>query len=143
MARESVDWATFRERIDSLARLIREDRFAPDILVAVARGGLVPARMLSTALGVKRVASIGLEYADARREELRTYSGLVINTSCERALVIEDCLESGKALEVAVQATRQIIPDVRTAALYFLAKTQVPPSYSLGQIAEPPRFPWE
>jgi len=49
---EIVDWAMH------LADIIKRDGFKPDLIVAVARGGYVPARLLCDFLGVENLASI-------------------------------------------------------------------------------------
>lgn len=68
---ELVSW----ERIEALARTlafrIRDDGFQPDMIVAIARGGYVPARILCDYLGVMNLAGFRVEhYRGAHKEPL-------------------------------------------------------------------------
>jgi len=49
---ERVEWDRVEDFIALLARRIRADGFAPDLIVAIARGGFVPARLLADHLDV-------------------------------------------------------------------------------------------
>ena len=85
----------------TLGDKIRVAGFAPEYLVGVARGGWIPVRLLSTALSVKRLLSIGLAYADSERTRLEPYSLPAPFPTDSRLLIVEDCLESGRSLAVA------------------------------------------
>ena len=82
-----------------LARKIEESGYHPDYLVGLARGGWIPTRLLSDALGVKEILSVGMRYADATRTSLVAYSLPAPMPTGKRLLLIEDCLESGKSLQ--------------------------------------------
>jgi hypoxanthine phosphoribosyltransferase len=43
---ELVSWASFHRLARDLALRIRASNFQPDMIVAIARGGVVPARVL-------------------------------------------------------------------------------------------------
>jgi len=53
---EVVEWST------RLAEIIKEDKYQPDVIIAIARGGLVPARIVADVLGVMDVLSIKVEH---------------------------------------------------------------------------------
>jgi hypoxanthine phosphoribosyltransferase len=140
---KTLDWPTVREHVLRLASIVSSSGFAPSILVAVARGGWVPTRMLSDALGVKRIASIGLAYTDSSRKQLDTYSMPTPISSADRILLIEDVLESGKSLQLAQNKLQALGAEVKTAALYTTLKTEFSPDFSLEVLLSPPTFPWE
>ena len=54
--REVLSWELFGSAADELAAGVAADGFAPDLILAVARGGLFVAGALGYALGVKNVA---------------------------------------------------------------------------------------
>jgi len=51
--RERMTWQELGDASRSLAELVHEDGYAPDMVLAVARGGLLVAGALAYALGVK------------------------------------------------------------------------------------------
>jgi hypoxanthine phosphoribosyltransferase len=138
-----ITWEHAREGIASLAKAIHASGFTPSLLVAIARGGWVPTRLLSDALGVKRIASIGIEYVNDSRDNASIYSLPEPIAPNEHILLIEDFLESGKSMNLArsVLMARQAI--VRTAALYYSLQSELQPDYALAQRDSQPFFPWE
>lgn len=52
-AREVLTWDLFGEASRDLAQKIADDRYEPEIVLAIARGGLFVAGALGYALGVK------------------------------------------------------------------------------------------
>ena len=51
--REVLTWADFGDATRELAQRIADDGFTPDFVIALARGGLIPAGALAYALGTK------------------------------------------------------------------------------------------
>ncbi|MEO1038278.1 MAG: phosphoribosyltransferase family protein [Pseudomonadota bacterium] len=111
-----LDWTRIDALCDVMARTLsdRLGSFSEEaVIVAVSRGGLIPATLIAHRLGVRRVQSLGLmSYADGVEGEqggLHRYGPLP-----ERAdLVIDDIADSGKTAE----AVRAIYPDAPMAAL--------------------------
>ena len=60
--REVLDWERFGHATRALAEAVVESGFEPDIVVAVARGGLLPGGALSYALGTKAVGTLNVEF---------------------------------------------------------------------------------
>ena len=115
-----------------------------DGLIGVSRGGWVPARLLSSLLCVKRIYSIGLEYADAERKRLVCYDDpahALVSPSI--LLVVEDCLETGRALAFAKEHLGLRGHTVLTAALFITPRSQFIPDFHAARLDAPPTFPWE
>ncbi|HEV7852537.1 MAG TPA: phosphoribosyltransferase, partial [Mycobacterium sp.] len=68
--REDLPWELFGSAADELAAGIAADGFIPDLILAVARGGLFVAGALGYALGVKNVAVINVEFYTGVDERL-------------------------------------------------------------------------
>jgi hypoxanthine phosphoribosyltransferase len=128
---------------DHLAKNIRASGFSPDFIVGITRGGWIPSRLLSSALKVKKILSIGLMYTDASRTNLDAYqipNPMPLN---EKLLIVEDCLESGFSLYRAAQIFHDQGNAVKTAALYITDKTIYPADFFYARHAVAPKFPWE
>ena len=60
--REVLRWELFGSAAQELAGHVTADGFTPDLILAVARGGLFVAGALGYALGVKNVAVMNVEF---------------------------------------------------------------------------------
>ena len=60
--REILSWATFGDATRGLAQQIADSGFEPDIVLAVARGGLTVAGAVAYALGVKNCFAMNVEF---------------------------------------------------------------------------------
>ncbi|MDR3424102.1 MAG: phosphoribosyltransferase family protein [Alphaproteobacteria bacterium] len=138
-----MDFASFKEQVGKISGLIVVDAFSPDLIVGVARGGWVPALLLSRLLGVKKLCSYGLGYADKARTVIQVYQRVDPADDVRNILVVEDFLESGKCIKYATEELATRGRDVRTVALGYLEKTLLIPTYSLGRVEEIPPMPWD
>lgn len=60
--REILTWDDFGDAARDLAREVLASGFQPDVVIAVARGGLLPAGALSYALGLKACDALNVEF---------------------------------------------------------------------------------
>ncbi|MGO2608591.1 MAG: phosphoribosyltransferase, partial [Brachybacterium tyrofermentans] len=60
--KEVLTWELFGTASRELAQIIADSAFEPEIVIAVARGGLLPAGSLSYALGLKLADAINVEF---------------------------------------------------------------------------------
>ena len=80
--REVLDWDLFGTAIRELAQAVADSGFAPDVVVAVARGGLPVGGAMSYALGTK---AVGTDY-----EGLYGEDGKHHETNVEAKYVLQD-----------------------------------------------------
>ena len=136
---------------EKLAKEIRkkyeEDRIQ---IVALAKGGLVPARYLAKCLGIKRIYSIGIEYySDVNQtfEVPYVYQKLT-NDFKEKdiILIVDDIVDSGKTMGVAMQ---EIIDHkgkhVLGCSLHYKSKSTYTPDYYGEEVPDEVWviYPWE
>ena len=60
--RENLTWQGFGDACRQIAEQIADSGWMPDLIVAIARGGLLPAGAISYALGVKANGAINVEF---------------------------------------------------------------------------------
>ena len=143
-----VDWDRFHRLARSLAFRIRESGFKPDMVVAIARGGYVPARVLCDYLGVMDLASFRVEhYRGARKEPLaRVRHPLAVSVDGLRILVVDDVSDTGDTFEVALSHLSGLgdPAEVRTAALLHKTVSRYRPDYYVEEMVEWRwvTFPW-
>ena len=60
--RESLDWSTYGVAARELAAKVADDGYRPDIILAIARGGLFVAGSMGYALSVKNLYVMNVEF---------------------------------------------------------------------------------
>ena len=125
---------------DRLARRIRESGFEPDTVIAVARGGFMPARFVCDFLGISRLLSLKVQHYGAgaqaqRRAEVTEPLGSAIRGA--RVLLVDDVNDSGETLEAARPYLEGLEPAaIRTAVLHEKSNTSCRADYVAETIDE-------
>ena len=145
--RETFTWSEFGQSARELAQQIADSGWMPDVVIAVARGGLIPAGAISYALGTKVCGSLNVEFYSDVAETLPEPIVLppMLDTSAlqdKRVLVVDDVADSGKTLELTVAILEDTGADVRTACLYAKPSTVFEPHYVLRHTGKWISFPW-
>ena len=68
--REILDWESYGVAARELAQIVADDSYQPDIILAIARGGLFVAGSLGYALSVKNLYVMNVEYYTGVDERL-------------------------------------------------------------------------
>src|ERR1700688_470952 len=97
-------WADAERWTETLAHLIRRSPHPPETIVALTRGGWVPARLLADRLGLKRLVAVraqhwGVTATPSGRAELT--EGLSSPVKGQQVLVVDDITDTGESLELA------------------------------------------
>lgn len=138
-----LTWSQVETLTDKLSERVKDSNFSPNYLVAVARGGFVPARLLSTRLSIKRLGSVGIAYTGPDRTDRQIYGSPQLLQRSDRILLVEDALESGRSLADCRMLLEDSGATVKTVCYFYRQNAVVVPDYSLGSTTSIPRFPWE
>lgn len=100
-----LDWKSIDRDANYLARELKETGIKFDVIVAVARGGFVPAAIIAHQLGIKEVIAVRVHgYNDTEDLGDRILGFQDINTlkmiDSKRTLIIDDLADSGKTLDL-------------------------------------------
>lgn len=125
---------------DRLSRMVRSSGYQPDTVIAVARGGFMPARFVCDFLGVSRLVSVKVQHYAAGAHagtQARVTVPLGGPIKGENVLVVDDVNDSGKTL----QALRPYLDDlhpasVRTAVLHEKQVTECPADFVAESIEQ-------
>ena len=145
--REILDWATYGVAVRELAQQVAESGFRPDIILAIARGGLFAAGSLGYALSVKNLYVMNLEFysgVDARLEVpvmLPPYMDKVDLTDA-RILVADDVADTGHTLKAVHEFCQDVVAESRTAVLYQKPHSSVKCDYVWKETDKWINFPW-
>jgi uncharacterized protein len=144
---EVPTWNQIYEMLIDQSEKIRDSTYQPDIIIAVARGGLAPARILTDLLETPEVATIRIEfYADIAQPSIQPIlkQPLTIPVNGKKILLVDDISDSGLSLKVAKQhLTNKGAAQVKIATLYSKPSTQTVPDYVEKTMERWVVFPWE
>ena len=145
--KEVLTWAGFGPAQRELAQSIVDSGYEPEIIIAVARGGLLPAGALSCSMGVKLSDAINVEfYTDVHEtlpDPVLLEPLLDINSiSNKKLLVVDDVADSGRTLSLVLDLLASHGAEGRSAVLYAKSASEVDPSYVWKRTDEWIVFPW-
>lgn len=146
LEREVLTWEAFGEAARELAQLVVAD-FRPDVVVAVARGGLVPAGAVSYALGTKAIGTLNVEFYTDVAETLPdpvVLPPLLDSAALAglKALVVDDVADSGRTLALVLDLVRSYGAEARSAVLYSKPTSVIEPDYVWRRTGLWITFPW-
>jgi hypoxanthine phosphoribosyltransferase len=140
-----LDWATFGELCRALALKVARD-YDPEIVVGIARAGVIPAAVVSSILEVEfHALKIGRrdEDDDHVRHRPEIFSAVPREVEGKRVLIVDEITTSGDTLRLALAAVRSAHPaEVRTATS-FARTTGYQPDFSALTMDAEVIFPWD
>ncbi|MEM0374372.1 MAG: phosphoribosyltransferase [Sulfolobaceae archaeon] len=119
-----VTWENIVEWSTSLAEIVGRN-FLPDIIIPIARGGLVPARIVADRLGIIDMVCIKVEHwiqtAEAERVARIKYP-YKLNLNGKKILIIDDIADTGDSLEVAKRFVEENFSpeEIKTATMQVI-----------------------
>lgn len=145
--REVLSWGLFGEASRELAVQVAASGYQPDIILAVARGGLLVAASIAYALGVKNVFSVNVEFytgVDQRLDFPVMLPPLLnsVDIAGARLLVADDVADTGATLKLVEDFSAEHVADVRCAVLYEKSRSIVKCEYVWRRTDRWINFPW-
>ncbi|MBP2436289.1 phosphoribosyltransferase [Microbacterium amylolyticum] len=145
--RESLTWDGFGGATRDLARAIVASGFVPEVVVAIARGGLLPAGAIAYALGAKNCGAINMEFYTGIGTVLDAPEVLPPELDMNyldgrRVLLVDDVADSGRTLKMAVDMLIDKGADVRSVTIYTKPSTIIQPDFAWKDTDLWIDFPW-
>lgn len=145
--REVLTWSDFGVATRALATDVAGTGFRTDIVIAVARGGLLPAGALAYALGTKAAGTLNVEFYTDVEETLPAPVVLepLLDTDAladKNLLVVDDVADSGRTLALVMELLEPHAAEVRSAVLYTKPRTVIRPDHSWRETDRWITFPW-
>jgi uncharacterized protein len=146
-SRETLTWETFGDAARELARAIADDEFRPDLILAIARGGMFVAGALGYALSVKNLHLMNVEFYNGVGATLDMPVMLppvpsVVDFSAKKVLVADDVADTGKTLELVRDFISGHVAEVRSAVVYQKPGSLVQCDYVWRRTDRWINFPW-
>ena len=137
---------TYKMLLD-LAEQMNDDGFKPDIIVGVARGGMIPARVLSDLLENPNLTTVRTEcYGDV--EDVKTEPALTQQISTcvkgKKVLIVDDVADTGRSLKlVKDHLIENDAQEIKVATLYRKPWSSLKPDYCEKETLQWVVFPWD
>jgi hypoxanthine phosphoribosyltransferase len=130
---ELMSWEDFYTLARSLAHLIKQSRFRPDLVIAIGRGGYVPARVVCDFLLLDMLTSFKIEHwgmAAQEKPAVTVRFPLAADIRDKTVLVIDDVTDTGKTQDVAIAYLKGFYPkEIRTGVLQHKDTSPFVPDY--------------
>ena len=142
-----TSWEDVERLSEELAQMIIESGYEPDVVVAISRGGFDPARILCDQLGIRRLASVQVEFYSGVQdtaEKPRIVYPLNADVRGKSVLLVDDVSDTGVSLEAAKDHVLEGGPgDLRVATLHIKPWTSFRPDYHASETEAWIVYPWE
>src|SRR5690349_20004228 len=145
--RELMSWDDLGDGARRLAELVHGDGYRPDIVLAVARGGLLVAGALAYALDVKNTFTMNVEFYTGVDERLEMPMLLppvpaLVDFAEQRVLIADDVADTGATLALVKGFCEGKVAEVRCAVLYEKPRSTVNCEYIWRRTDQWIVFPW-
>lgn len=147
-----VSWNDVQRQVQELVRQMWQDRWVPDYVVGITRGGLTPANLISQYLGVP-METLKVSLRDGNQDCESNFWMQEDAVNGKNILIVDDINDSGATLNWIHKdwdIGSRWGDNVRVAVLYDneSSESKITPDYSAEDInkAEDPQwivFPWE
>jgi hypoxanthine phosphoribosyltransferase len=145
--RERMTWDELGSGTRELAEQVRDDGYRPDLILGIARGGLLVAGALSYALGVKNTFTMNVEFYTGVDERLPVPMLLppvpdLVDLHDSRMLIADDVADTGQTLALVKGFCAGQVGEVRVAVLYEKPRSIVECEYVWRRTDHWVVFPW-
>ena len=132
-------WKELRRDVNTLCREILLDKFDPDVIVGLSRGGLTPGVMMSHWME-KPFKSI-----KASLRDFPEWEDYLPRKTDERVLIVDDICDSGETfhkIREHINERKENGVDVRFATLWWNNECNFEPHYYVNEIAKDSTKTW-
>ena len=140
-------WEQIYHLLLKLAETIQKNQYRPNIIVGVARGGWIPARILSDLLQIPKLANVATQFytgiAESKREPVLTQP-VSMSVKGKKVLIVDDLADTGKSLKlVKLHLKNEGASEVRIATIYRKPWCIIKIDYYEKETRQWIVFPWE
>ncbi len=145
-----VSWKNIEDWVKVVIHKIEKDGYSPEIIIGLARGGLVPARLISDRMQLKDLYAVKTEHWGITATpdgQARITQTLPVKISGKSVLVVDDITDTGQSLSLAVKHVEDMGPShLKSATLLHILHSKYRPDYYAEEVPEDKWtwfiFPW-
>ncbi|MFX1481979.1 MAG: phosphoribosyltransferase [Promethearchaeota archaeon] len=142
-----LSWLDVYNLTLQLSERIVSSGFKPNVIVGIARGGWIPARILSDVLYMDTLQNIRIEYytdVGAKGKEPKITQPLTGSMKGKIVLLVDEVADTGDTLQHAVDHIKSLgVTEVRSAVLHYKPTSIIIPDYYMVETKSWIVYPWE
>jgi hypoxanthine phosphoribosyltransferase len=133
-----LPWSKAIEYCYKLASILLDAGENPDTIIAISRGGLVPARVVSDILGVDDLVVLrsrfwGIGGKVLKEPEVSVHEKLDLGG--KQVLVVDEVVDTGATMSKIVRIIRSLgVKSVKTAVLHYKSTSAYKPDYYVEKL---------
>jgi len=135
-----ITWEDIYGLCHQLVRQLHKENFRIDIIVAIARGGYIPGRILSDMLGIQDLTCFKIEHYQGAYRQHEAFVKYPLNADINgrNVLLLDDVCDSGDTFAVGIEHIRQCgtVNEMRTAALHLKTVSKFIPDFYVEEVRE-------
>jgi len=140
-------WEEIYELCIEVSRQVKDSGYRPDVVVAIANGGLVPARIIADFIDQLNILVVKIKFYAGPGQKLEKPELVVpiqVDLHGSKVLIVDDVADTGESLIVAVDHVESKgAGEVRTATLFYKPWSKIKPDFYAKETEEWIIFPWE
>ncbi len=144
---EYIPWDEIHLGLINIAKNIIREGIKIDAIIAIAKGGYIPARIMSDLLGVENIGVITVKFykkAGVAMAKPLILHPLTIRVDNKNVLIVDDVIDSGRTMQLVMEeVSRHGALDIKTLALYVKPWSTIKPDYFIRETRNWVVFPWE
>ena len=145
--REILTWEAFGQASRDLAQMVADDGYEPDMVLSIARGGLLIGGAMGYALSIKNTYTMNVEFytdIDERLEVPRILPPApdFVDLHEAKILIVDDVADTGHTLKSVYEFCEGKVGEVRTAVIYEKPRSVVKCDYVWKRTDLWINFPW-
>ena len=145
--REVMSWDDLGVGARDLAQAVADDGYHPDLVLGIARGGLLVCGALGYSLGIKNTFTMNVEFYTGVDERLELPMILppvpdLVDFAETRVVIADDVADTGATLALVKDFCAGKVAEVRCAVLYEKPRSTVRCEYIWRRTERWITFPW-
>jgi len=130
----SITWDEFHQRVFQISEKIASDKFSPDLIITIARGGLAAAQIFADYFDNCPIATFGIcSYKNLKQyktPEVTLPLSEKIDLKNKKILFVDDLSDTGETFLVGLDYLKTLgAKNIKTASLVVKSKTKYQPDY--------------
>jgi hypothetical protein len=131
-------WNELHKNIREIAKKIKKDNYQPDIVIALSRGGFVPARVICDLLIIKDLISVKVDHwgiTATKDGKAKLRYPIDVDLTGKKVLIVDDITDTGESMKISEDFINKLNPDeIRTAAIFHIRTSKFVPDYYSKEI---------
>jgi len=134
----------FKVDVNALAKELKV--YQPDVILAVARGGMTLGHFLSEALEMRSLYAINsIHYEETHKLDTINIFNIPDLSKAKRVVIVDDIIDSGETMIEIERVLRAKYPDVefKFAAIFYKENALLRPDFATREATEWIEFFWD